>query len=68
MQNSLKLNSSKTQLIVLGTRQMLQSVPPVSLTVNGSAIQESDRVRNLGLVMDRTLSYELHIHQLVISL
>ena len=65
MQNSLKLNSSKTQLIVLGTRQMLQSVPPVCLTVNGSTIQESDRVRNLGLVMDRTLSYELHIDQLV---
>ena len=64
-QNSMKLNSSKTQLIVLGTRQMLRGMPPVSLTVNGSTIHESDRVKNLGLVIDRTLSYELHIDQLV---
>ena len=65
MQNSLKLNTCKTQLIVMGTRQMLQSVPPVTLTVSGSTIHESDRVRNLGVVMDRTLSYDNHIGQLV---
>ena len=65
MQNSMKLNACKTQLIVFGTRQMLRSLPPVSLTVNGNTIHESDRVKNLGLVMDRTLSYEPHIDQLV---
>ena len=65
MRNSLKLNASKTQLIVLGTRQMLRSLSPISLSVNGSTIHESDRVKNLGLVMDHTLSYEPHIGQLV---
>ena len=64
-QNSMKLNSSKTQLIVLGTRQMLRGMPAVSLTVNGTTIHESDRVKNLGLVIDRTLSYEPHVDQLV---
>ena len=61
----MKLNASKTQLIVLGTRQMLRNMPPVSLTVNGAIIHESNRVKNLGLVIDRTLSYEPHIDQLV---
>ena len=36
MQNSMKLNACKTQLIVFGTRQMLRSMAPVSLTVNGT--------------------------------
>ena len=64
-QNSMKLNSKKSQLLVLGTRQMLRDLPPISLSVHGSVIRECDRVKNLGLVMDRTLSYEPHIDQLV---
>ena len=40
-------------------------MPPISLSVDGSVIHESNRFKNLGLVIDRSLNYELHIDQLV---
>ena len=64
-QNSMKLNSSKSQLLVLGTRQMLSSLPTISLSVHGNIITESSRVKNVGVIMDRTLSFEPHIDALV---
>ena len=64
-QNQMKVNSSKTQLIVLGTRQMVQDLPKISINVNGVTVEEVPRVKNLGIVMDRCLSFEPHINQLV---
>ena len=64
-QNSMKLNSAKTQLLVLGSRQTLKQLPPVTLSVHGAIITESQRVKNLGLVLDKTLSFENHIDQIV---
>ena len=63
-QNQMKVNSSKTQLIVFGTRQMLQDLPKTSISVNGVTVEEIPRVKNLGIVMDRYLSFEPHINQL----
>ena len=64
-QNSMKLNSNKTQLIVLGTRQMLRDIPSISLTLNGATVSESKRVKNLGLIMDKHLSFEPHVDRMV---
>ena len=64
-ENQMKVNSSKTQLIVLGTRQMLHDLPMTSITVNGVIVDEIPRVKNLGIVMDRYMSFEPHVNQLV---
>ena len=61
----MKINHSKTQLIVHGTERNLQSIPPVKIKFGSSFITESQTVKNLGLTMDRCLSFDDHITHLV---
>ena len=63
--HSMKVNSEKTQLIVFGTKAMLRDLPEVRLNFGASVICESRTVKNLGLVMDRFLTFDAHIDQLV---
>ena len=44
---------------------MLQDLPITSINVNGVTVEEVQRVKNLGIVMDRHLSFEPHVNQLV---
>ena len=60
-QHEMKLNAGKTQLLVIGTQQMLRHMPPVSIRVGDSVVQESDTVRNLGVTFDRSLTFSAHI-------
>ena len=64
-QNSLKLNSSKTQVIVFGSRAMLRGLPTVSVRVGNTVVNERREVKNLGVYMDRYLAYGDHIDHLV---
>ena len=61
----MKVNASKTQMIVLGTSQMLRGLPSVSIRFAGATVRESETVRNLGLIMDRHLSYHCHVSHVV---
>ena len=62
--NQMKINASKTQLLVLGTKAMLRNVPQLSIKVGTATVTESKYVKNLGLVIDKHLSFEPHIDQL----
>ena len=59
--NLLKLNSSKTELMVVAPKALLQKVGHFLLHVDGSSITPSVEVRNLGIILDSTLSYQSHI-------
>ena len=61
----MKLNPDKTQLIVFGSRQNLKFLPPVSVTIDNISINESNTVKNLGVIFDRHLSFDSHIDSLV---
>jgi len=63
-QHAMKLNAGKTQLLVLGTQQMLRHMPPVSIRVGDSTIEESSTARNLGVTFDRSLTFSAHITNL----
>ena len=63
--HSMKVNAAKTQLIVFGTKSMLRNVQPVSIKFGDHVITEQESVKNLGLTMDKRLTYETHIDQLV---
>ena len=63
--NDMKVNAAKTQMIVLGTRQMLNGLPSVSIRFAGTIVRESATVKNLGLVMDRHLHYHDHVNRVV---
>ena len=63
--NNVIVNAARTQPIVFGTRQMLKGLPPITIKFAGTTDCESASVRNLGLVMDKYLSYHEHISQVV---
>ena len=63
--HGLKLNTSKTELLVLGTRQNTHSLSPVSVRVGGESVHESHVVRNLGVLFDRHLSWDAHVTSVV---
>ena len=55
--NSLKVNASKTQLIVLGNRQNLRTVPNFEVAFRGTSLVPCSEVKNLGVIFDRHLSW-----------
>ena len=63
--HGLKLNTSKTEILLLGTRQNTRGLSPVSVRVGGGTIQESRCVKNLGVLFDRHLSWDAHVSDVV---
>ena len=57
----LLINPDKTKLLVLGTRQMLQTLPDFHITVLGKEIAPTASARDLGVQVDATLSYNEHV-------
>ena len=63
--HGLKLNTSKTEILLLGTRQNTRDLSPVSVRVGGGTIRESPCVKNLGVLFDRHLSWDAHVDDVV---
>lgn len=59
--NMLKLNDDKTEAILFTSSSSSDSPLPTSITVGSSDISFSDSARNLGFIMDSTLSMKQHI-------
>jgi len=60
--NRLKLNEDKTQIIWLGTLHQLNKTLPQTLTLrNGTVLQFSTAVKNLGILIDSQLTMVDHI-------
>ena len=60
-QNGLKVNMAKTQMLVLGTPAMLRNLPPITVKFGGAIIGSSSSVKNLGVQLDRHLSFQEHV-------
>ena len=43
---------------------MLRNIPAVTLSFNGSVIHEAEEVKNLGVAIDRNLTYQPHVDAL----
>ena len=66
--NGLLINPDKTNLLVMGNRQMLQRLPKdVHVTLPGKEVTPSNSARDLGIEMDATLSFDEHITNTVLS-
>ena len=55
------LTSAAARFFAIGTRTMLNDTTDVTITFNGSQIQSSRTVRNLGVTIDQHLNYQAHI-------
>ena len=63
--NGLKVNASKTQLMVFGSRQNLRSAPTIEVRFRGETICPVRTARNLGVIFDPCLSWDDHIAHVV---
>ena len=63
--NSLKMNPSKTTLLLVGTTHNLKKSSSYHLNLSGHILTPSTSVKMLGVMVDRTLSWEAHISTVV---
>ena len=65
MQHNMKINASKTELILFGDRRQLSQIEAVpDITFMDQQLELSTHVKNLGIVMDQQLTWNMHIKQL----
>ena len=62
-QKKLKMNNSKTEIILYGTKQQLAKVNISSVNVGGIDVKCVDHVRDLGVLMENNLSFDRHIRK-----
>ena len=62
-QNKLKLNASKTEAIALATPHTLKFFEHPDIVIDGCPVTFSTRVKNLGVIIDQTLSLDDHVLQ-----
>ena len=65
VQNMLKLNDSKTEVLVVVRKEQRLSVRNIKVKVGDSSIVPSKCVRNLGGYLDEELSMEQHVRSVV---
>ena len=63
----LKLNAEKTQLVWVGTRQQLEKVDIETVDILESNVQVSSSVKDLGVLIDNSLSMSGHVNALTKS-
>ncbi|KAK9536017.1 hypothetical protein VZT92_005839 [Zoarces viviparus] len=62
--NFLKLNTDKSEVLIIGPKSLNKSHHNFSLCIDGITVPASSHVRNLGIIFDQTLSYERHINHI----
>ncbi len=61
--NLLKLNESKTEVVLLGTKQQLSKLGNLEISVGNVNIKPCNKVRNLGVIFDSNMTMEEHVNK-----
>jgi len=61
------LNLGKTEMILLGSRQLVSRCPTPVIQIDGVAIHAKPVVRDLGVLIDQHLTFERHVSQVCSS-
>ena len=62
--NKLKINDSKTEFLILGSKHTLSQVATSHITVGTSSIEVTDKVKNLGVYIDSILSHKANVNNI----
>ena len=66
--NQLLINPDKTKLLLIGNRQLLKNLSiDMTLNVLGNTIKPILSAKDLGVIFDAHLTYDLHITNLMLS-
>src|SRR5271156_3494598 len=60
--NLLKLNESKTAVVMIGTKQQLSKVGNIEISVGNVNIRPCSKVRNLGVIFDCNMTMVEHVN------
>ena len=61
LQNKLKMNDNKTEVIIFGTRHQLKKLTKNTVNVGGIEVKSVDCVCDLGVRLDSNLSMKEHV-------
>ena len=61
IRNKLMINDSKTEFVLIGTRQQLCKLQPCTISVEHDTITASTQVKNLGCWLDSHLNMSKHV-------
>ena len=64
----IKLNESKTEFFIEGSRRVMKSFPDIALNIAGTEIRRSDSIRNLGVEFDARMSMSTYTASLCKSI
>ena len=62
--NLLMLNDSKTEVIMIGTKQQLTKFSDLEISVGNAIIKPCTKVRNLGVIFDNNMTMEAHVNNI----
>jgi hypothetical protein len=65
--NFLKLNDDKTEFMLIGSKQQLNKVSIDHIKIGDSSVQTVQKVRNLGVMLDSSMTLEAHVSSIVKS-
>ena len=64
LNNQLKINDDKTEIIVIGNKNQLDKIRNRHIRVDTASVTPSNSVRNLGFQFDKTMSFNEHINNI----
>ena len=62
--NFLLLNSDKTEVLILGPKHLRDTLSNDITALDDIALASNETVRNLGVIFDPDLSFDLHLKQI----
>ena len=65
--NKLKINDAKTEFIVFRSPMLKHDLSDLSVKVGGNIIKPSEKVCDLGVILDQALSFDDHISTVPLS-
>ena len=64
--NGLNVNVKKTQVIFIGSRQLISRIPPnVKIVFGETPITPSQSIKNLGIYMDQYMLFDQHVNFII---
>ena len=65
LQNGMLINAAKTELLLCGDRRQLAQISESpEITFKGESLKSTNQVKNLGVIMDSTLSWTPHVRNI----
>ena len=59
--NKLKINDAQNEFIVFRSPMLKHDLSDLSVNVGGNLIKSSEKVHDLGVILDQTLSFDDHL-------